>query len=62
MRSPLNFPLANGAWHPDAQVEQQQGCESIEEILLVVEDVASGVSRPYLPHGELLFDEHGLPR
>jgi antitoxin VapB len=31
-------------------------------MLAIADRVAGHVDRPYLDHGELLYDEHGLPR
>ena len=45
-----------------AQVERLKGRASVEEILAIADRVASQVKKPYTPHGELLYDENGLPK
>jgi antitoxin VapB len=43
-----------------ASLERRRG--RVEEMLAIADRVAGHVDRPYLDHGELLYDEHGLPR
>jgi antitoxin VapB len=45
-----------------ASLERRRGRASVEEILAIADRVAAHVSLPYSDHGELLYDEHGLPR
>ncbi len=39
-----------------------EGKASIEELLSIANSVAAHVKRPYVGHGELFYDEHGLPK
>lgn len=43
-------------------LERRKHRTSVEEILALARRVSGQVMRPYLSHGELLYDEHGLPR
>ena len=45
-----------------ARLEQRSGRASVKELMAIAERAASHVKRPYLDHGQLLYDEHGLPR
>jgi antitoxin VapB len=45
-----------------ARLERRSARASVEELLAIAKRAASHVKRPYLDHGELLYDEHGLPR
>jgi antitoxin VapB len=44
------------------KLEQRKGKASVAEILAIADRVSSLVKGPYLDHGELLYDEHGLPK
>ncbi len=35
---------------------------SLEELRAIAKRAAAKVTRPYLDHSELLYDEHGLPK
>jgi antitoxin VapB len=45
-----------------SRLERQSALASVEELLAIAARAASHVKRPYPPHAELLYDEHGLPR
>lgn len=45
-----------------ARIEQQKNKASLDELLAIARRAASHVRRPYVDHGELLYDEHGLPQ
>ncbi len=45
-----------------ARVEERRGRANVAEILAIAERVSAKVNRPYAPHGEVLFDEKGLPK
>ncbi|SNS68994.1 antitoxin VapB [Sphingomonas laterariae] len=45
-----------------AQIERRKGRASIDEILTIAARVSSQVQAPSAPHGELLYDEKGLPK
>jgi antitoxin VapB len=45
-----------------SRLEQRSARASVEELLAIAERAASHVKRPHVDHGELLYDEHGLPR
>jgi antitoxin VapB len=34
----------------------------LEELRAIAKRAAAHLKRPYLDHGELLYDEHGLPK
>jgi len=40
----------------------RRGKASVEELLAIANRAAAHVKRPYLDHGELLYDERGLPK
>lgn len=44
------------------RLQRHGGKASIEELRAITERIAANVRRPYLDHGELLYDEHGLPK
>lgn len=44
------------------KIERLKGRASVEEILAIADRVASQIKKPYAPHGELLYDENGLPK
>lgn len=43
-------------------IERRKGKASVEELLAIADRAARHVKRPYADHGELLYDENGLPR
>jgi antitoxin VapB len=45
-----------------ASLERRKGRASVEEILAIADRVSAHVKGPYIDHGELLYDEKGLPR
>jgi antitoxin VapB len=40
----------------------RRGRASVEDLSAIAKRAAAHVKRPYLDHGELLYDEHGLPK
>jgi len=45
-----------------SRLERRTARASVEELLAIAERAASHVKRPYVDHGELLYDAQGLPR
>jgi antitoxin VapB len=45
-----------------AKLERRKGKAGIEEILATADRVAAHIKGPYVDHGALLYDEHGLPK
>ena len=45
-----------------ARLDWQNGKASIEELLAIADRAAAHLTRPAIDHGELLYDEHGLPK
>jgi len=45
-----------------AKIERRRGRASVDEILAIADRVSARVKGPYLDHGELLYDENGLPK
>ena len=45
-----------------AKIERQKGKASVKELLAIADRAAAHVKRPYVSHGELLYDDHGLPK
>jgi antitoxin VapB len=45
-----------------ARLEARKGRASVEEILTIADRVSVHIKGPYLDHGELLYDENGLPK
>ena len=45
-----------------ASIEQDRSKASIAELLAIADRAAVHVKPPYAAHGDLLYDEHGLPR
>ena len=43
-------------------VEQAKGKASLEELMAIARQSAALVKGPYPDHGDLLYDEHGLPK
>ena len=35
---------------------------NVEELMAIADRVAAHLKRPYLDHGDLLYDENGLPK
>jgi antitoxin VapB len=44
------------------RLQGRRGKPSIEELLAIGRRAAAHAKRPYVDHGELLYDEHGLPK
>ncbi len=44
------------------KLEKRKGRASLEDLMAIAQRVSKGVKRPYLEHGELLYDEHGIPK
>jgi antitoxin VapB len=44
-----------------AQLEQRYGRASVDEILTIADRVSAQVRKPYAAHGDLLYDDRGLP-
>ncbi len=44
------------------RIERTGAQASLEELLVIAEQAAAQVKRPYLDHAELLYDESGLPK
>ena len=45
-----------------AKIEGRKSKASVDEILAIADRVAAHVKGPYPDHGELLYDENGLPK
>lgn len=45
-----------------AQLERGRGKASVAELLAIADRAAAHVTRPYVDHADLLYDENGLPR
>ncbi len=43
------------------RIEQRKGRASVEELLAIADRAAAHVKSPYVDHGDLLYDENGLP-
>ena len=44
------------------KLEKRKGKASLEELMAIAKRVSKGVKRPYVDHGELLYDDHGIPK
>jgi antitoxin VapB len=44
------------------KLEKRKGKASLAELLAIAKRASRAVKRPYVDHGELLYDKHGLPR
>lgn len=44
------------------RLQQRQKKASLEELLAIARRISSQVKKPYLDHGDYLYDEHGLPK
>ena len=42
--------------------ERKRTRASLEELTAIAKRAAAGMKRPYIDHGDLLFDEYGLPK
>ena len=45
-----------------AKIKATRSRASVEELLMIADRAAAHVKRPYIDHGELLYDEQGLPK
>ena len=45
-----------------AKIEHRKGKANVQELLTIADRAAAHVRRPYVDHGELLYDENGLPK
>ena len=45
-----------------AQMEKRKGKASLGELMAIAKRASKAVRRPYVDHGELLYDERGLPK
>lgn len=45
-----------------AKIERRKGRASVEELLAIADRAAAHVKRPYVDHGDFLYDENGLPK
>ena len=45
-----------------AKIERRKSKASVKELLAIADRAAVHVKRPYIGHGELLYDESGLPK
>ncbi|MGY2049457.1 type II toxin-antitoxin system VapB family antitoxin [Methylobacterium sp. JK268] len=45
-----------------ARIERRKGRASVAELLAIADRAAAHVERPYAAHGDLLYDDDGLPR
>jgi antitoxin VapB len=44
------------------RLQQRQKKASIEELLAIARRISSQVKKPYVDHGDYLYDERGLPK
>ena len=44
------------------RLQKRLGKASVEELLAIAKRASAQVKRPYLDHGEFLYDERGLPK
>lgn len=44
------------------KLEKRKGKASLSELMAIAKRASKAVKRPYVDHGELLYDEHGLPK
>ena len=45
-----------------AKIQHRKSKASVDELLAIADRAAVYVKRPYIEHGELLYDENGLPK
>ncbi|MBL8213880.1 MAG: type II toxin-antitoxin system VapB family antitoxin [Bryobacterales bacterium] len=45
-----------------ARLEKKKAKASLEDLLAIARRASRAVKRPYVPHGELLYDGNGLPK
>ncbi len=44
------------------KLEKRRRKASLTQLMAIAKRASQAVKRPYVDHGELLFDEHGLPK
>ncbi len=44
------------------KLERRSDRASFEELMAIATRASRAVRRPYIDHGKLLYDEHGLPK
>jgi antitoxin VapB len=44
------------------KLEKRKGKASLTELMSIAKRASAAVKRPYVDHGELLYDQHGLPK
>ena len=44
------------------KLEKRKGRASLQELLTIAKRASRAVKRPYIDHGKLLYDDHGLPK
>lgn len=45
-----------------AKIEKRKGKASLTELMAIAKRASRAVKRPYIEHGQLLYDDHGLPK
>ena len=45
-----------------AKLEKRKAKASLSELMAIAKRVSRCVKRPYIEHGQLLYDEQGLPK
>ena len=45
-----------------AKIEKRKDKASLAELMAIAKRASRAVKRPYVEHGQLLYDEHGLPK
>ena len=44
------------------KLEKRKGKASLAELMAIAKRASRAVKRPYVSHGELLYDKYGLPK
>jgi antitoxin VapB len=44
------------------KIEKRKGKASLTELMAIAKRASRAVKRPYVEHGQLLYDKHGLPK
>lgn len=44
------------------RMEKDKAKPNVDELIAIAKRAAASVKRPYIDHGDLLYDEHGLPK
>ena len=45
-----------------AKIAKRKDKASLAELMAIAKRASRAVKRPYVEHGQLLYDEHGLPK